>query len=163
VADNLNIVVVGLGYVGIPLAVSLARTFDTTGLDINQGRVDELESGEDRTGSVDPATLSAEKLKFTTDATCIADADVVIVAVPTPVDSSNVPDMSLLEVATLTVGQQMTAPWSMNRPFIQGLPKMFACQFWSPRQASNLVKVSRLATLLSESIRAMESTRFARW
>jgi UDP-N-acetyl-D-galactosamine dehydrogenase len=109
VADNLNIVVVGLGYVGIPLAVSLARTFDTTGLDINQARVDELQGGQDRTESVDPATLSAEKLSFTTDVSCIADADVVIVAVPTPVDDSNVPDMALLEAATLTVGQQMSA------------------------------------------------------
>jgi UDP-N-acetyl-D-galactosamine dehydrogenase len=109
VAYNLNIVVVGLGYVGIPLAVSLARTFNTTGLDINQDRVDELESGQDRTESVDPATLSSKKLKFTTDASCIASADVVIVAVPTPVDGANVPDMSLLEAATLTVGQHMTA------------------------------------------------------
>lgn len=108
-ADNLNIVVVGLGYVGVPLAVSLARTFDTTGLDINQARVDELAKGKDRTGSVDPATLSARRLIFTTDASCIASADVVIVAVPTPVDSSNVPDMTLLETATLTVGKRMTS------------------------------------------------------
>ena len=108
-ADNLNIVVVGLGYVGVPLAVSLARTFDTTGLDIKQARVDELAKGKDRTGSVDPATLSARRLIFTTDASCIASADVVIVAVPTPVDSSNVPDMTLLETVTLTVGKRMTS------------------------------------------------------
>ena len=108
-ADNLNIVVVGLGYVGIPLAVSLARTFVTTGLDINQNRIDELESGKDHTGSVDPISLFAEELSFTTDASCIASADVVIVAVPTPVDGANVPDMTLLETATLTVGQQMTS------------------------------------------------------
>ena len=108
-ADNLNIVVVGLGYVGIPLAVSLARTFVTTGLDINQNRIDELESRKDHTGSVDPITLFAEKLSFTTDASCIVSADVVIVAVPTPVDGANVPDMTLLETATLTVGQLMTS------------------------------------------------------
>jgi len=108
VADNLNIVVVGLGYVGIPLAVSLARTFNTIGYDINQSRVDELRSGRDRTDSVEPSTLAAARLEFTTDAGCIADADVVIVAVPTPVDSSNVPDMALLEAATLTVGEHIS-------------------------------------------------------
>ncbi len=107
--DNLSIVVVGLGYVGIPLAVSLARMFDTTGYDINTNRIDELQRGLDRTDSVDPATLSAERLNFSGDAACITEADVAIVAVPTPVDSSNVPDMTLLEAATLTVGQHMTA------------------------------------------------------
>jgi UDP-N-acetyl-D-galactosamine dehydrogenase len=98
-----RIVVVGLGYVGLPLAVALARSFDVTGLDIDAGRIDELKSGVDRTREVDGLTLAASTLILTADSAQCAGADVYIVTVPTPVDEDNRPDLRPVEGATRTV------------------------------------------------------------
>jgi UDP-N-acetyl-D-galactosamine dehydrogenase len=102
-SPNEHIVVVGLGYVGLPLAVALARSFDVTGLDIDSRRVEELKSGHDRTHEVEPRVLSASPLKLTSDSAACAGADVYIVTVPTPVDESNQPDLSPVVGATRSV------------------------------------------------------------
>ena len=83
-----RIVVIGLGYVGLPLAVALARSFDVLGLDIDVRRVAELESGHDRTHEIDAATLAGSALRYTSDPSAGAGADIYIVTVPTPVDGS---------------------------------------------------------------------------
>ena len=98
-----RIVVVGLGYVGLPLAVALARSFQVTGLDIDAGRIGELERGLDRTREVDSARLAETSLSLTADPSRCAGADVYIVTVPTPVDSANRPDLGPVEAATRTV------------------------------------------------------------
>jgi len=95
-----RIVVIGLGYVGLPLAVALARKFDTIGFDIDEGRVAELCSGHDRTNEVESGTLSESGLKLTADAADCAGADVYIVTVPTPVDEANRPDLTAVMAAT---------------------------------------------------------------
>ena len=95
-----RIVVIGLGYVGLPLAVALARQFETIGFDIDEQRVGELRQGEDRTHEVDPDTLRASALKLTADASECASADVYIVTVPTPVDEANRPDLGAVMSAT---------------------------------------------------------------
>jgi UDP-N-acetyl-D-galactosamine dehydrogenase len=100
---NPRIVVIGLGYVGLPLAVALARKFDTTGFDIDQTRIAELRDGRDRTHEVDEAELRASSLKLTGKADECAGADVYIVTVPTPVDEANRPDLSSIMAATRTV------------------------------------------------------------
>jgi UDP-N-acetyl-D-galactosamine dehydrogenase len=98
-----KIVVVGLGYVGLPLAVALARRLEVVGFDIDSDRIAELKAGQDRTREVDKADLSASSLELTSNSAECAGADVYIVTVPTPVDSSNKPDLSAVIDATRTV------------------------------------------------------------
>jgi UDP-N-acetyl-D-galactosamine dehydrogenase len=95
-----HIVVIGLGYVGLPLAVALARSFNVTGLDIDSRRVEELRLGVDRTHEVESEALSASPLRLTSSAADCAGADVYIVTVPTPVDSANQPDLGPVIGAT---------------------------------------------------------------
>ena len=102
-----KIVVIGLGYVGLPLAVSLARHFDVLGLDIDAGRVEELKRGFDRTDEVDPSALAASTLKLTADPDACRGASVYVVTVPTPVDAINRPDLKPLEAASATVGRNL--------------------------------------------------------
>lgn len=87
-ADFINkkekIVVVGLGYVGLPLAVHLAGSFNVIGFDVNEQRVKELKSGKDETGEVSIDDLSKANIMFTTDAAGIKEGRFVIATVPTP-------------------------------------------------------------------------------
>jgi UDP-N-acetyl-D-galactosamine dehydrogenase len=95
-----RIVIIGLGYVGLPLAVALARQFEVVGFDVDEGRVAELRGGHDRTREVDGDALAASALKLTSDAADCAGADVYIVTVPTPVDQANRPDLGAVLAAT---------------------------------------------------------------
>jgi len=98
-----QIVVVGLGYVGLPLAVALARSFGVIGLDIDERRVEELKLGVDRTHEVDGEALAASPLRLTSRAADAAGADIYIVTVPTPVDGDNKPDLGPVISATRSV------------------------------------------------------------
>ena len=102
-SDKVRIVVIGLGYVGLPLAVALARQFDVVGFDIDAQRIAELEQSRDRTGEVDQAELRASALTVTSDPQQCAGRDVYIVTVPTPVDEGNQPDLSAMLAATRTI------------------------------------------------------------
>ena len=104
-----RIAVVGLGYVGLPLAIHLARHFDVVGYDLKQARVDELRAGRDRTLEVDDATLQASTLQFTADPQDLAECRLIIVAVPTPIDDHRIPDLAPLRGAASTVGAQLRA------------------------------------------------------
>ena len=101
---NPRIVVVGLGYVGLPLAVALARQFDVTGLDVDGGRIEELRRHHDRTGEVDGLVLAHSPLKLTSAPEDCAGAGLYIVTVPTPVDAQNRPDLGALTGASRAVG-----------------------------------------------------------
>src|ERR1700744_2088688 len=98
------IAVVGLGYVGLPLALALARHYPVIGFDISSVRVGELKAGNDRTNEVDASTLSQSSIKLTSSATEIAGADIFIVTVPTPIDGDNEPDLSPVMSACATLG-----------------------------------------------------------
>jgi UDP-N-acetyl-D-glucosamine/UDP-N-acetyl-D-galactosamine dehydrogenase len=102
-ADSPRIVVVGLGYVGLPLAVALARRFDVIGMDVDAARVEELRRGEDRSREVDSATLHQSALRVTSSSDDCRGADLYIVTVPTPVDDANRPDLSPLLAAARSV------------------------------------------------------------
>ena len=104
-----DIVVVGLGYVGLPLAVALARSFDVTGLDIDAGRVEQLKAGFDRTNEVEADALAASSLKLTSQPEACRGAAVYIVTVPTPVDAENRPDLGPVIGATRTVAALLDA------------------------------------------------------
>ena len=100
-----NIAVIGLGYVGLPLAVEFGRKRKTYGFDINQKRVNELKKGEDFTKEVEPNYLkSADKLVYTTTLSDLEDAQIFIVTVPTPIDEYKNPDLTPLEKSSAAIG-----------------------------------------------------------
>ncbi|MES3151810.1 nucleotide sugar dehydrogenase [Sphingomonas faeni] len=101
--QSLRIVVVGLGYVGLPLAVRLAAFYPTTGLDIGARRIVELRAGHDRTGEISAETLAASSIVLTDDPAACDRADLYIVTVPTPVDAANQPDLRLVRDASTMV------------------------------------------------------------
>ncbi len=83
--NQVKIAVIGLGYVGLPLAVEFGKKYDTLGFDINSTRVAELQSGTDHTKEVEPEELkTAEQLKYSADVADLDEANVYIVTVPTP-------------------------------------------------------------------------------
>ena len=102
-----HIAVVGLGYVGLPLAVALARHYPVTGFDISEKRVAELRAGQDHTKEVADADMRDTNMAFSADPASLAAADIIIVAVPTPVDSHNNPDLGPVRGACATVGRAM--------------------------------------------------------
>jgi UDP-N-acetyl-D-galactosamine dehydrogenase len=102
-----HIVIIGLGYVGLPLAVALARKFDVMGFDIDAERLAELREGRDRTREIEADALRKSSLKLTSQPEDCAGASVYIVTVPTPVDKSNSPDLSAVLAATRTIASVM--------------------------------------------------------
>ena len=95
---------IGLGYVGLPLAVAFGEIQNTIGFDVNEKRIDELKRGEDSTGEIYKWELTKSDISFTTDPEDLKTADFHIVTVPTPIDSEKRPDLSLVESASETVG-----------------------------------------------------------
>jgi len=105
--DQMRIAVVGLGYVGLPLAVHLARHYRVTGLDIDAGRIAELNDGKDRTRESERERLAATTMAFTCEPADIKGFDIYIVTVPTPVDANNQPDLAAVKGASRLVGGAM--------------------------------------------------------
>jgi UDP-N-acetyl-D-galactosamine dehydrogenase len=105
--QNHRLAVIGLGYVGLPLAVALARRYPVIGFDIKSERIAELTRGHDRTGEVGEDALRASGITLTAEAADIAGADIYIVTVPTPVTGENKPDLTPLFSACETVGAVM--------------------------------------------------------
>ena len=97
--SSARIAVVGLGYVGLPLSVALARHYQVVGFDINPDRVRELGDGLDRTGEIERKTLLRADLSLTAISEEMSGFDIFIVTVPTPIDSSNEPNLGPLEAA----------------------------------------------------------------
>lgn len=108
-SSETKITVIGLGYVGLPLAVALAKSFDTMGVDINPARVAELRNGRDSTREVDNDDLAKSSLTFTDDIGEAAGRHVYIVTVPTPVDKANQPDLGPVRGATRSVAAALKA------------------------------------------------------
>ena len=108
-AKDTRIAVIGLGYVGLPLAVEFGKRYLTTGFDINRSRIAALISGHDSTLEVDTAALeSAAHLSYTTDVDKLKTCNIYIVTIPTPIDIHNRPDLSPLEKASETVGKVLS-------------------------------------------------------
>jgi UDP-N-acetyl-D-galactosamine dehydrogenase len=104
-----KIAVIGLGYVGLPLAVEFGKKFVTIGFDVSAPKIEAYRRFEDPAGEMTRAELkAATHLSFTTDGTDIADADFIVVAVPTPVDNVNNPDFTPLVKASETVGTYLS-------------------------------------------------------
>jgi UDP-N-acetyl-D-glucosamine/UDP-N-acetyl-D-galactosamine dehydrogenase len=105
VASDRRVAIVGLGYVGLPLAVEFGKKRPVIGFDINSARIAELESGQDHTLEVAPDDLrNATYVRYTSDTQTLAGADVFIVTVPTPIDKAKRPDLTPLLKASETIG-----------------------------------------------------------
>ena len=103
-----KLALVGLGYVGMPIAVEFAKHIKVIGFDINKARVNEYKSGIDATNEVGEA-IRTTTVEFTDDPTRLKDARFIIIAVPTPVNADTTPDLRPVESASRTVGQNLTA------------------------------------------------------
>ena len=104
--QDTRIAIIGLGYVGLPLAVEFGKRYDTTGFDIQSARVDALRSGHDSTLEVDAEELAAStRLRFSADPADLRGCNVYIVTVPTPIDAAKRPDLTPLVKASETLGR----------------------------------------------------------
>ena len=105
----MNIGVVGLGYVGLPLAVAFGQHFPTIGFDLSKPRIEALKRGQDHTKETQPEELAESvHLRFTDNVADLADCNIYIIAVPTPVDQYKKPDLTLLESASRMVGELLS-------------------------------------------------------
>lgn len=102
-----KLAVVGLGYVGLPLAVSLAKHFAVVGFDISSKRIERLRQGFDDTGEVNAKALSSVSVDYTADPARLSGCSLLIVAVPTPIDSHRSPDLTPVRSASVTVGKNL--------------------------------------------------------
>lgn len=128
--ETCTVAVIGLGYVGLPLAVEFAKPKACArtgsqlcrrviGFDINSERLDELRAGHDRTNETTAEELqAAELLEFTSESADLAQADVFVVTVPTPIDSSKRPDLTPLKNASAVVGQALQARAALGAKFL---------------------------------------------
>lgn len=108
IAGREKLALVGLGYVGMPIAVEFAKHIQVIGFDINKNRIEEYKNGIDSTNEVG-AAIKNTTVDFTSDPTCLKEAKFIIVAVPTPVNEDNSPDLRPVESASRTVGQNLSA------------------------------------------------------
>ena len=103
----MKICVLGLGYVGLPLAVSLSRHYDVVGFDVNNRRIEELENSYDATAELDSETLKKSSLSYSHKEDALQGHEIYIVTVPTPVDEQNQPDLSLLVNVSKMIGPHL--------------------------------------------------------
>ena len=106
---NPRIAVIGLGYVGLPLALALARQFETWGIDVDQSRIAQLREGHDRTGEIDGPVLRESPISLLDRLEDCPPCDFYIVTVPTPIDAENRPDLGLVVKASRAVGAVLRA------------------------------------------------------
>jgi UDP-N-acetyl-D-galactosamine dehydrogenase len=100
--------IVGLGYVGLPLANAFARAgYAVHGYDVSEKRIASLRGGHDWTGELTDEEVKTSGIRFGTDPSVMAECQVIILALPTPVDENNLPDLTLVEMASKTVGEHL--------------------------------------------------------
>ena len=103
-----KVAIVGLGYVGLPIAVAFGKRGKVIGFDINKAKIDELLRGFDRTGEVSQADLKACQVEYTSEPTELKAADFIIVAVPTPINEALQPDLKALRMSSELIGKHMS-------------------------------------------------------
>jgi UDP-N-acetyl-D-galactosamine dehydrogenase len=102
------VAVIGLGYVGLPLAVALAKKFRVVGFDISRGRIDDLKRHRDPSRELEAHELRAVEVEYTNDPAELGKARLIIVAVPTPIDENKNPDLTPLELASESIGRNLS-------------------------------------------------------
>ena len=104
---NYNIGIVGLGYVGLPVAVAFGKKQQVVGFDINESRIEQLKNGIDSTNEVAPQELMGTSITYTSDPTALEQCNFLIISVPTPINEANQPDLTPILAASKTVGQHL--------------------------------------------------------
>ena len=107
VNNQSKVAVVGLGYVGLPLACEFGKRFPVIGFDISQKKINELTGHLDITGELSQKELASTKVQYTADPQLLSEAEVIIVSVPTPIDQHNQPDLSPLQSASTMIGRHL--------------------------------------------------------
>ncbi len=107
-SSRARIAIIGLGYVGLPLAAAFGRAVEVLGFDISAKKIAELKQGRDLTGEMSAADLAATRIDYTLDAARLREAQFFIVTVPTPIDSHNSPDLTPVIAASRTIGQNLS-------------------------------------------------------
>ena len=133
-----KVAIIGLGYVGLPLAVEFGRVFNTIGFDISQSRIEELQSGHDATLEVTSEDLNQSlNVKFTSVLDDIKNCNFYIVTVPTPIDKHKRPDLTSLEKASASIGKIIKKGDIViyESTVYQVQQKKFACQSLNNNQA----------------------------
>lgn len=175
--DSLNIAVLGLGYVGLPLAVALGSKYPTTGFDISQSRVKELKGGYDETLEISREELKkANRLSFTDDLKATARCNFFIVTVPTPVDKHNRPDLSplisvskalagILKKGDIVVYESTVFPGCTEEECVPVLEKLSGLKFnedfyvgYSPERINPGDNVRRLTNIVKVTSGSNEAT-----
>lgn len=165
--DKANIAIIGLGYVGLPLAVELGQKYKTIGFDINHKRIDELKKGTDSTREVEPEELAlATKLTYTTDIDELKKTNIYIITVPTPIDDLKQPDLrplikasemigSVLNVGDVVIYESTVYPGATEEDCVPVLEKVSGLSFnkdfyvgYSPERINPSDKSRRLANIL---------------
>ena len=107
-AKERNVAVVGLGYVGLPIAVAFGKYHPVIGFDINKSKIEELQKGFDRTGEVSTDDLKASQVQYTAEPAELKNADFIIVAVPTPINEALQPDLKALRMSSELIGKNLS-------------------------------------------------------
>lgn len=107
-SSNLKICVIGLGYVGLPMAITCSKMYPTIGFDTSAQRIATLKTGVDNTGEVESSEISNNRLRFTDSLEDCQNCDIYIVTVPTPIDAKNEPDLSMLIAASESAGKVLS-------------------------------------------------------
>ena len=128
---KIGIAVIGLGYVGLPLAVAFSKKFQVIGYDSNKSRISELKKGFDKTGSLKKKNLKNKKLHFCFDINMLKNSNIFLITVPTPVTKSKKPDLKSLINATTKVAKIIdeNSYVVFESTVYPDLPKKFAFQF----------------------------------
>ena len=143
--ENVRIGIIGLGYVGLPLAVYMAGHFPVLGFDVNEPRLGELAEGHDRTGGVTAEEFAAARtISFTADTEALHDCNFYIVTVPTPIDEAKRPDLMALcgQARRSAVCSPPAMSWSTNRRSIPAPRRRFAYRSWRRHQVLPLTAIS---------------------
>src|SRR5262245_56241699 len=106
--EKRKIAVVGLGYVGLPIAVAFGKQGQVIGFDINKEKIGELQKGFDRTGELSAADLKNSHVQYTSEPSDLKAADFIIVAVPTPINEALQPDLTALRIVSELIGKNMS-------------------------------------------------------
>lgn len=107
-SSNTKVCVIGLGYVGLPMAITCSQLYRTVGFDTSPERIATLKTGVDNTGEVESGEITNDKLRYTGSIEDCTDCDIFIVTVPTPIDAKNEPDLSMLVAASESVGKVLS-------------------------------------------------------
>ena len=161
-SEQVRIAVIGLGYVGLPLAVAFGRKSPVVGFDINRTRVEELRGGHDRTMELAPAELAEAKgLSFTDRVDDIQDCNVYIVTVPTPIDAARQPDFDPLLKASQMLGGILKRGDVVvyESTVYPGVTEEVCVPVLRRHRGSSSTATSSAVTAPSESIRATSTTR----